>query len=150
MANNGRTDTAERQSLSEAAASIGQRIIDLEDALASATQRANDEERRAKLAEGERDRLRTELDQTRADRDHYQERCVDMKSKLGVSGKIILDVLAESKDIEKRAGDFKPRPKDQRSLQKALAESSMRVEDDRPLPNFLTVGPRIAAEPEAS
>jgi len=91
-----------RQPKSHRFASAVEEFKTLEDELICERERADEEERRALLAEGERDRLAAELDRVKHERDAFQQRCIAMRSKLTVSGKIILDVLQEEKIDEER------------------------------------------------
>lgn len=82
-----------RARASQEAVAFGQRIIDLEDERDHFKEIAGDEERRAKLAEAERDRLLIEIEKLKTELDYYRGLWTATEAKFDAAASILLNVM---------------------------------------------------------
>ena len=128
-----------QQRLSEKAAAFGQHIVDLEEALTAAQGEIATLDRRAKLAEGEREQLRESLKLAVRDKDYYQKVWLETRAKLKSAASIILDAMREDEDNP--IDTYRPSPSSVRAVAKALG-TRFPEQDEKALPDFLAAGPR--------
>ena len=130
------TEEPRRRRLSDEAANIGQRIIDLEDNLGKALSENENLRRRTRDAEGDLVRVKKALDEAERNMQFHLERNVKIQTKLGVAGQIILDALKEDTPPQQA---FAPKPKAARAAERAVAASLDVVpeEEPQPPPKFL-------------